>query len=48
MAAPAGGGEEGTGLGHLLGIVAQSDLGRIFNRELGRLARETSIRGVQR
>jgi CBS domain-containing protein len=31
--------------GHLLGIVAQSDLGRrMSNRELGRLARETSIR----
>lgn len=35
--------------GRLLGIVAQSDLGRrMSNRELGRLARETSIRGTQR
>ena len=35
--------------GHLLGIVAQSDLGRRMpNRELGQLARETSIRGVDR
>jgi CBS domain-containing protein len=35
--------------GHLLGIVAQSDLGRrMSNRELGQLARETSIRGVER
>jgi len=33
--------------GNLLGIVAQSDLGRrLNNRELGQLARETSIRGV--
>lgn len=33
--------------GHLLGIVAQSDLGRrMSNRELGQLARETSIRGA--
>lgn len=33
--------------GHLLGIIAQSDLGRrMSNRELGRLARETSIRGA--
>jgi CBS domain-containing protein len=33
--------------GRLLGIVAQSDLGRrMSNRELGQLARETSIRGV--
>lgn len=32
--------------GRLLGIVAQSDLGRrISNRELGQLARDTSIRG---
>ena len=32
--------------GRLLGIVAQSDLGRrMSNRELGQLARETSIRG---
>ena len=31
--------------GHLLGIVAQSDLGRrMTNHELGQLARETSIR----
>ena len=35
--------------GRLLGIVAQSDLGRrMSNRELGQLARETSIRGVDR
>jgi CBS domain-containing protein len=35
--------------GHLLGIVAQSDLGRRMpNRELGQLVRETSIRGVER
>ena len=35
--------------GRLLGIVAQSDLGRrMSNRELGQLARETSIRGVER
>lgn len=35
--------------GRLLGIVAQSDLGRrMTNRELGQLARETSIRGVAR
>ena len=35
--------------GRLLGIVAQSDLGRrMTNRELGQLARETSIRGVRR
>src|ERR1051325_6036623 len=35
--------------GRLLGIVAQSDLGRrMSNCELGRLARETSIRGTQR
>ena len=35
--------------GRLLGIVAQSDLGRrMSNRELGQLARETSIRGVGR
>ena len=34
------------GEGHLLGIIAQSDLGRrMSNRELGRLTRETSIRG---
>ena len=34
--------------GRLLGIVAQSDLGRrMSNRELGQLARETSIRGVE-
>lgn len=33
--------------GRLLGIVAQSDLGRrMSNRELGQLARETSIRGM--
>jgi CBS domain-containing protein len=33
--------------GRLLGIVAQSDLGRrMSNRELGRLARETSVRGA--
>lgn len=33
--------------GHLLGIIAQSDLGRrMSNRELGQLARETSIRGA--
>lgn len=33
--------------GRLLGIVAQSDLGRrMTNRELGQLARETSIRGM--
>lgn len=33
--------------GRLLGIIAQSDLGRrMSNRELGRLARETSIRGI--
>lgn len=32
--------------GRLLGIIAQSDLGRrMSNRELGKLARETSIRG---
>ena len=31
--------------GQLLGIVAQSDLGRrMSNRELGKLARETSVR----
>ncbi len=35
--------------GRLLGIVAQSDLGRrMSNRELGELARETSIRGMDR
>jgi CBS domain-containing protein len=35
--------------GRLLGIVAQSDLGRrMSNRELGQLARETSIRGIDR
>lgn len=35
--------------GRLLGIVAQSDLGRrMSNRELGQLARDTSIRGVDR
>lgn len=35
--------------GRLLGIVAQSDLGRrMTNRELGQLTRETSIRGPQR
>ncbi|MEO8379384.1 MAG: CBS domain-containing protein [Acidobacteriota bacterium] len=35
--------------GRLLGIIAQSDLGRrMTNRELGQLARETSIRGVDR
>ena len=35
--------------GRLLGIVAQSDLGRrMSNRELGQLARETSIRGMDR
>ena len=35
--------------GRLLGIVAQSDLGRrMTNRELGQLARETSIRRVPR
>jgi CBS domain-containing protein len=35
--------------GQLLGIVAQSDLGRrMSNRELGQLARETSIRGTLR
>lgn len=35
--------------GRLLGIVAQSDLGRrMTNRELGQLARETSIRRVDR
>jgi CBS domain-containing protein len=35
--------------GTLLGIVAQSDLGRLMsNRELGQLARATSIRGVDR
>ncbi|HEX6640293.1 MAG TPA: CBS domain-containing protein [Thermoanaerobaculia bacterium] len=35
--------------GRLLGIVAQSDLGRrMTNRELGQLARETSIRGIDR
>jgi len=34
--------------GRLLGIVAQSDLGRrMTNRELGQLARETSIRRVE-
>ena len=34
--------------GRLLGIVAQSDLGRrMSNRELGQLARDTSIRGVK-
>ena len=33
----------------LLGIVAQSDLGRrMSNRELGQLARETSIRRLER
>lgn len=35
--------------GHLLGIVAQSDLGRrMTNRELGELTRETSIRHAVR
>lgn len=35
--------------GRLVGIVAQSDLGRrMSNRELGQLARETSIRGKGR
>lgn len=35
--------------GRLLGIVAQSDLGRrMSNRELGQLTRETSIRGMER
>ena len=35
--------------GRLLGIVAQADLGRrMSNRELGQLARETAIRGVDR
>jgi len=35
--------------GRLLGIVAQSDLGRrMSNRELGQLTRETSIRGAGR
>jgi CBS domain-containing protein len=35
--------------GRLLGIIAQSDLGRrMTNRELGQLTRETSIRGAQR
>ena len=35
--------------GRLLGIVAQSDLGRrMSNRELGQLARDTSIRGAGR
>lgn len=35
--------------GRLLGIVAQSDLGRrMTNRELGQLTRETSIRGLVR
>ena len=35
--------------GRLLGIVAQSDLGRrMSNRELGQLARDTSIRGLDR
>lgn len=35
--------------GRLLGILAQSDLGRhMSNRELGQLARETSIRGAGR
>lgn len=35
--------------GRLLGIVAQSDLGRrMSNRELGQLARETSIRHLPR
>jgi CBS domain-containing protein len=35
--------------GRLLGIVAQSDLGRwMSNRELGQLTRETSIRGRER
>lgn len=35
--------------GQLLGIVAQSDLGRrMSNRELGQLARDTSIRGTLR
>jgi CBS-domain-containing membrane protein len=35
--------------GRLLGIVAQSDLGkRMTNRELGQLARETSIRAPNR
>jgi len=34
--------------GRLLGILAQSDLGRrMSNRELGQLARKTSIRGVR-
>ena len=37
------------GKGRLLGIIAQSDLGRrMTNRELGQLTRETSIRGAQR
>jgi len=37
------------GNGRLLGIIAQSDLGRrMSNRELGQLARETSIRGMER
>ena len=35
--------------GRLLGIIAQSDLGRrMSNRELGQLTRETSIRGAAR
>jgi len=35
--------------GRLLGIVAQSDLGRrMSNRELGQLTRETSIRALER
>jgi CBS domain-containing protein len=35
--------------GRLLGILAQSDLGRrMSNRELGQLTRETSIRGAPR
>lgn len=35
--------------GHLLGILAQSDLARwMSNRELGQLTRETSVRGVPR
>lgn len=35
--------------GRLVGIVAQSDLGRrMSNRELGQLTRETSIRGRER
>ena len=35
------------GEGRLVGIVAQSDLARrMSNRELGQLARETSVRAV--